>query len=172
MKTKHVTQIITVAILGLTASFTTGCPKKAPTLLLSGESVSENTLPTVSSQSTLQPVTTADANVASTRWIDLKDYTYDTRAQFFAGLEKLEAQVDAQIRELNAKRATMNSTVDTKDWDFAMKEMGDARAYLKATGEELRKANPETWSQLKDKVGQAWVRTQEAYAKVKASTTI
>ena len=52
-----------------------------------------------------------------------------------------------------------------------MKEMADARAYLKSTGEEANKATPETWLQAKEKVGQAWTRTQEAYDKVKASTT-
>jgi len=52
-----------------------------------------------------------------------------------------------------------------------MKEMGDARSALKSMGEELSKATPETWDQEKDKVGQAWVRTQEAYDKVKSSTT-
>ena len=65
----------------------------------------------------------------------------------------------------------MTSAANTKDWDFAMKEMIDARLYLKSTGEVLAKAMPETWNQEKDKVGQAWVRTQEAYAKVKSSTT-
>jgi hypothetical protein len=38
-------------------------------------------------------------------------------------------------------------------------------------GEELSKASPETWSQEKDKVGQAWVRTQAAFDNVKSSTT-
>lgn len=163
---------MTFAILSLAAFFAAGCPKKTPPVVMAGRISADNTLPAVATQATFQPVATAEANVASTRWIDLKDYTYDNRAQFFAGLEKLEAQVDEQIQELNAKRATLNSTVDTKDWDFAMKEMGDARVYLKSTGEELRKADPETWNQRKDKVGRAWMRTQDAYGKVKASTTI
>jgi hypothetical protein len=88
-----------------------------------------------------------------------------------AGLSRLESEVDSQIAALTAKRATMNGTTDTKDWDFAMKEMVNAQAYLKSSGAELSKATPETWSQAKDKVAQAWVRTQEAYTKVKASTT-
>jgi hypothetical protein len=93
------------------------------------------------------------------------------RAQFFAGLKRLEAIVDDQMSSLTARRAAMKSTANTKDWDFAMKEMGDARSYLKSMGEELSKASPETWAQEKDKVGQAWVRTQEAYDEVKSSTT-
>ena len=49
--------------------------------------------------------------------------------------------------------------------------MNDARSYFKSMSEELTKATPETWNQQKDKVGQAWVRTQDAYTKVKASVT-
>lgn len=170
MNTKSLTQI-SFAILGLTSVLTIGC-RKSPTALVSDHITSETVSTTSPSQPALQGVTASEAEAASTRWTDLKEITYDSRAQFFAGLQKLEARVDEQIGELNAKRAAMNSTVDTKNWDFAMKEMVNARAYLKSTGEDLRKADPETWNQLKDKVGQAWVRTQDAYGKVKASTTI
>jgi len=108
---------------------------------------------------------------ASARWSDIKDCTYDTRALFFAGLKQLEARVDGQLGELTARRAAMTSTTDTKNWDFAMKEMGDARSSLKSVGDELRKATVETWTQQKDAVGLAWERTQAAYDKVKSSTT-
>ena len=49
--------------------------------------------------------------------------------------------------------------------------MGNARTYLKSMEEELHEASPETWAQQKDKVGEAWMRAQEAYGKVKSSTT-
>ena len=104
-------------------------------------------------------------------WRDVKDFTYDQRAQFFTGYSRLEARVDAQIAELTALRAAMPGAKDTKDWDFAMKEMADSRVYLHGSGESLGKATPDTWNQLKDTAGVAWVRTQDAYAKVKASTT-
>jgi hypothetical protein len=104
-------------------------------------------------------------------WADIKEFTYDQRAQFFAGLKKLEARVDEQISELTAIRATRKSSANTQDWDFAMKEMVNARANLMGAGEVSGKATPETWDQQKERVGQAWVRTQDAYAKVKASTT-
>jgi hypothetical protein len=65
----------------------------------------------------------------------------------------------------------MDGTTETKDWDFAMKAMETARTFLMSAGEDLGKATEETWAQRRDKVGRAWVRTQEAYAKVKASTT-
>jgi len=125
----------------------------------------------IDTNSPAQMAALASADIASAKWSDIKDCTYDMRAQFFAGLKQLEARVDVQISELTAKRAAMKSTTDTKDWDFAMKEMNDSRTYLKSVGDELNKASTETWTQQKETVGQAWVRTQEAYDKVKSSTT-
>jgi len=79
--------------------------------------------------------------------------------------------VDLQIAELNAKRATMTGTTSTDEWDFAMKEMQTARTFLTSTGRELTEAEPDLWDQKKEKVGRAWTKTQDAYSKVKGSTT-
>lgn len=111
------------------------------------------------------------AEDTSARWSDIKELSFDQREQFVAGAARLEARVDAQITELTARREAMKSTADTKDWDFSMKALVDARSYLKGMSEEATKATPQNWAQSKDRVGRAWVRTQEAYAKVKTSTT-
>jgi hypothetical protein len=108
---------------------------------------------------------------AAASWVAIKDYTFDQRADFIAGAGRLEAMLASQIAELNAKRASMPSTVETKDWDFAMKEMNDSQNYLKSMIEEAGQATPETWGQEKDKVDQAWQRAQEAFDKVKVTTT-
>jgi hypothetical protein len=123
------------------------------------------------SASILQASATSSPEAVGARWTDIKGCTYDMRAQFFAGLDRLEARVDREIARLTDIRAAMKSTANTADWDFAMKEMADARSNLKSMGEEIRKATPEIWAQEKDKVGRAWVRTQEAYDKVKSSVT-
>jgi len=123
--------------------------------------------PTASAQSASAPAAAA----ASAKWNEIKDSTYDTRDVLFAGLMQLEATVDGQVRELTARRAAMKSTANTKEWDFAMKEMNDARSYLRSVSDELRKASVETWNQQKETVGRAWVRTQAAYDAVKTSTT-
>jgi hypothetical protein len=83
----------------------------------------------------------------------------------------LESHVAEQVKELNAKRSGMKASTDTKGWDLAMKEMMEAQAYLAAMVIELGKSTREFWDQNKDKVGRAWDRTQDAYGKVKASTT-
>ena len=113
--------------------------------------------------------TPEDATAA--RWSDIKGLSFDQRADFAAGFKRLEARVTEQVNELTARRAAMKSTTDTRDWDFAMKNLASARSYLTGMGDESAKATPENWDQAKDRVGRAWVQTQEAYAKVKSSTT-
>lgn len=115
--------------------------------------------------------TVSRLDVASASWLDIKDHSYAMRASFFAELARLEARVGFQIRELTTKRAIMDGNTETKDWDFAMKEMRNARAYLRSMGRELREADETTWAQKKEKVGYAWDKSQNAYSKVRASTT-
>ena len=111
------------------------------------------------------------AKVASAQWSDIKDHSHEMRTEFFAGLRRLELKLDAQIRGLAAKRATMKGITGTREWDIAMKELESAQSYLRAVGAAIHEASRETWDQEKDKVGRAWVNTQDAYGKVKSSTT-
>ena len=164
MKTNRFTHLVTAAI-GLAAFSTAGCAEKE-------KSAEPSPSPArAEAGRTVPPAATASPDVVAARWSDIKDCTYDNRAAFFAGLMRLEARVDDQIRELTAKRAIMDGKTNTQDWDFAMKEMENARTNLRSMGEELHKASIATWAEQKDKVGQAWVRAQEAYGKVKSSTT-
>jgi len=175
MKTTRFIRHIT-AVLGL-AAFSTACRSEtpqtagAPSPPAKDPATATATTTVPGPAATVPDATAPSPDIASARWSEIKDCTYDMRAQFFAGLNRLEARVDAEVAVLTAQRAAMKSTANTKAWDFAMKEMGDARSYLKSMGEELSKASPETWSQEKDKVGQAWVRTQAAFDNVKSSTT-
>lgn len=111
------------------------------------------------------------AAMAAAEWSETQDLPYDSRARVHSAVKTLEACVSRQVKELEAARAAMQGNAYVKDWDFAMKEMRDSQSYLKSVGEELHKATPETWRQQKDKVGAAWARTQEAYSKVRSSTT-
>jgi hypothetical protein len=174
MKTNRFIRHIT-AVFGLAAFSAASCaetPQAAAPSPPAENAATTTATTTVPGPTATVPVAAAPSpDIASARWSDIQNCTYDMRAQFFAGLNRLEARVDAQVAVLTAQRAAMKSTANTKEWDFAMKEMGDARSYLKSMGEELSKASPETWSQEKDKVGQAWVRTQAAFDNVKSSTT-
>lgn len=177
MKIHRFTGFLSVAI-GLTAFTTAGCtPKDKQVQVQAATPAARDTadnkrLATTSGSTPLAPVAhTTGAAMAAAKWTDIKDLGFDARAPFVAGVKVLEATVDAQISELTAKRATMTGNPSLKDWDFAMKEMSDARTYLKSTGQELGKATAETWVQQKEKVGEAWARSQAAYAKVRSSTT-
>ena len=167
---------LVAAAISLAAFSSAGCAEKekstnAPMPSANELTAAKATTAKVEPAKTAQASPTGSADAASATWNDVKDCTYEARSTFFAGLKQLEAKVDTQIMGLNAKRAAMTSDVNTKDWDFAMKEMGDSRSFLKSVGEELSKASVETWTQQKEVVGQAWLRTQAAYDKVKSSTT-
>lgn len=113
----------------------------------------------------------APAATTPVQWADLQEIPYDRRARFFAGVAGLESTVAAQVRELVAQRAALTGLTDTREWDFAMKEMESARSYLTSVGTAAGKAGRDLWDQEKAKVGRAWVSTQDAYGKVKSSTT-
>lgn len=103
-------------------------------------------------------------------WAAIKGDTYEQRAHFADGVNKMSARLDEQIHELRAKRAAM--TTDTKDWDFAMKEVDESRVLLTGRMSDLAAATtPETWADAKDKVGEAWRRSQFAVDKMNSTRT-
>ncbi len=150
---RHVTAALSLAILS-----NAGCAEKAK--------AADAPVPPAA-----EAAPNADVPAADARWGEIKNLSYDERAAFFAGFKRLQARLDEQIGELTARRAAMKADADTKDWDFAMKEVGNARSYLTGSGEVIAKATSESWSQDRERVGQAWLRAQNAYTKVKASTT-
>lgn len=107
---------------------------------------------------------------ASPVWTDIQDDTYEQRAHFTTGINRLSAHFDEQIRILKAKRATMTS--DTKDWDLAFQEVEASRTYLTGMMNELaQQTTPETWLDVKGKVGDAWKRSQAAVDKMNTTVT-
>jgi hypothetical protein len=103
-------------------------------------------------------------------WTDIETDTYDKRAHFTAGINRLSARLDDQIRVLKAKRAGM--TTDLKDWDLAFQEVEESRTYLTGCMNDLAKATtPETWADAKEKVGVAWKRSQVAVDKMNGTVT-
>lgn len=103
-------------------------------------------------------------------WTNIQDYPYEKRQEFNAVFSRMVSKLDDDIRALNEKRATM--TNDTKDWDFAMKELNNARSDVQSKLSELaRTTTPETWTEARDRLGVAWDRALTAVKNVKASTT-
>jgi len=121
---------------------------------------------------TVNPPVTTTVTTTSNAWTNLKGFGFDMREQVFAGLKGVEARVDAQISELAAKReALVASNTSTQAWDLTMQEMTISRTALKSAISDLNDASRETWDQMKDRVTDALTRTQDAYTKVKSSTT-
>ena len=113
--------------------------------------------------------TSSPAALELVTWDDIKDYTFERRAEFAAGLRRMEMKMDSQAAELVAKRAKMKT--DTKAWDFEMRGLNDARAYFKSLGTALKDASAEQWINDKEKIQRAWQTMLDAITKVKATTT-
>ena len=108
--------------------------------------------------------------MAAPTWIDIKGDTYAQRAHFASGVERLSSFFDKQIALLKAKRAKM--TTDLKDWDFAMKEVDESRSFLTSRMTELaHAASPEAWASAKEKIAEAWERSQAAVDKMNTTVT-
>jgi hypothetical protein len=115
------------------------------------------------------PAPAASATADPSSWDDIKMFPHEQRGEFLVGLNKLQAKLDAQIAELTARRATMKK--NTADWDFAMKALESARTYLKSRASEVKDTTAELWNNEKEEIQRAWQSTQEAYDKVKMTTT-
>ena len=103
-------------------------------------------------------------------WTVIKNDSYAERVHFAKGCAKLLERIDVQVGELKAKRANLITDID--DWDFAMKEVDDSRASLNEQIESLSDANsPERWNAAKEKIGEAWNRTQKAVDKMNSTRT-
>jgi hypothetical protein len=120
------------------------------------------TIPNVAS-----PQTTEAAS-----WASIEGLTFDQRSAFLSGAQALESQLSGQVAELNAKRAAMPSTADTKDWDFAMRDLVVSQAYLRSMVQEAGQATPDIWNDEKSKVGEAWQKAEDSFDKVRTATTL
>lgn len=116
-------------------------------------------------------ITIAGSDGTTSRlWVDIKNDTYEQRTHFVAGVDRLSARLDSEIALLKAKRASM--TTDTKDWDFAMKEVEDSRSVLTSRTTEMVKVNtPEAWTAARDGIGEVWTRSQLAVDKMNSTVT-
>ena len=103
-------------------------------------------------------------------WQSIQYHTYEKRQEFNAVFARMVAKLDAEIRTLNEKRANMKN--DTREWDFAMKELNNARADVQSKITDLSRVNTaEAWTEARDRLGLAWDRAEAAIRAVRTSTT-
>ncbi|WP_414662914.1 hypothetical protein [Horticoccus sp. 23ND18S-11] len=147
-----------------------GCAEKSPrTAAAAPPLAAPTTAPAGGAPAVARPNDSPAADSAGVTWASLRSSDFEARSRFLAGFKQLEARADEQMNELSNKRAAMASNADTRNWDFAMKEMNDARSDLRFMGEEMAKATAQTWDQQKEKAGVAWLRCRTAYDKVRLS---
>lgn len=178
MKTKTNPVYIGVASLATLAAALSGCSREKSATPAPPRVTQTAPAPTPSEPAQMlkkAQVATSNAmadagNALAASWENIKDYTYEKRADFSAGFGRMASSLDEQVQALKAKRATVPEA-SVKDWDFNMKELEDARADLRSKLSELGKASSETWALAKERAAEAWKRAQEAAAKVKSSTT-
>lgn len=169
MKTTLVRPLLLV-LAGLSGFATPGCSDSQPVVVKS-----ETPRPATPEVPNLPPtppppLVTPPAPLAITaaEWNDIKALGFDDRADFFVGLNRLHARLDAQITALNTRRATLSSTDNPAQWDATLEVLGTARTRLLSSSEDLQKATPQNWGQRRDRVAEAWVNVQSAHDKAAA----
>jgi hypothetical protein len=164
MKTQRLLSAIAAGI-GCAALFLyCGCTKSAD---------STTTVQTTKADGTTATVVVSDTNVAvgvSDTWDRIKDFTYERRADFSSGIDRMSKDMDAKTAEFRAKVAGVPDAA-SRDRDSALKSYDDARADLKSKRDELDSATADTWSSVKAKTAEAWRNTKDAYDKVTKANT-
>jgi uncharacterized phage infection (PIP) family protein YhgE len=101
-------------------------------------------------------------------WDSIKDFTYEKRADFSAGMDSMSKDLDDKAAALKAKFAGVPDAA-SKDRDAAAKEYDEARADLKVKLNDLSNATADTWADAKAKAAEAWKRVQASYDKLTKS---
>jgi hypothetical protein len=143
----------------------------AALLLSFGCSKSDDSVTTVQAtrpDGSTATVVVSDANVnvsVSDGWDRIKDFTYDRRADFSAGIDRMSKDMDDKTAAFRARVAGAPDAA-SKDRDSAMKEYDDARADLKSKRTDLDNATADTWADAKAKTAESWKSTKAAYDRV------
>jgi hypothetical protein len=136
-----------------------------------GKQTESSTAPAVQMPAPTAKDLAADIKAAAAEsWASIKDYSYEKRDDFAAGLERMTAKHEAAIGTMNAKLTGLSDDA-AKARDAASKEFADALADLKVQTAHLRTGSAEMWGDAKAKIAQSWERVQTAYEKLKASPT-
>ena len=106
-------------------------------------------------QDTAASVASSVQATASDSWDSIKDYTYEKRVEFAAGLDRMEASSNTTISAMSADA--------TKGRESAVNEFHDADAQMKIQLTALRASTADTWTDAKAKAGAGWQRVKAAY---------
>ncbi len=170
MKTKSITAITSLGLAAAALTFT-ACSKNEDY----GQGTVENAAEKVADTAEKAWDSTADATkkladdasaAAASTWDSIKDATYDQRASFSAGIEKMASSIDRNVDQWSDKASTLPEA-SRKAWNSGLEELKDARAELGDKLDNLGDATASTWGDAKDGVQKAWDRVQRAYNDLK-----
>jgi hypothetical protein len=107
----------------------------------------------------------ADVKTAAVNtWDSIKDFTFDRRSDFSAGMDRMAKNLDSKVATLKSNASTAPDAA-AKDKAAAIKDYDEARADLKAKLSDLDNATADGWADAKAKVEASWDKVQAAYNK-------
>jgi soluble cytochrome b562 len=105
----------------------------------------------------------ADVKAAvSDSWDSIKDFTYERRADFSEGMDRMARELDDGTAALKARAAGAPDAA-SREREAAIKEYERARAELRVRLADLANATSATWADAKARACDAWRRMQAAY---------
>jgi hypothetical protein len=165
MKT-HISLSTIAAVVGSASLLFLGACSKSPD--------STTTVQATSADGTTSTVAVTDVNVtvgSSDAWDRIKDFTFDRRAAFSAGVDRMSQEMDDKTAAFRARVAGVPDSA-SRDRDSAMKEFDTARADLKSKRSDLDNATADTWADAKAKTAESWKSTKAAYDKVTKANAV
>jgi hypothetical protein len=159
MKTRSPLPVIAAAVGSAALFLFCGCSKSAD---------STTTVEATRADGSNVTVAVSDASVTvgvSDAWDRIKDFTYERRADFNAGIDRMSKDMDDQTAVFRARVAGVPDAA-SRGRDSALKEYDDARADLKSKRTDLDNATADTWADAKTKAAASWKSTKAAYDKV------
>jgi hypothetical protein len=109
-------------------------------------------------------------------WNQIKDYTYQERADFSKSMDQMSKDLDEQADKLRDKVSSASSSGSGAATDAASeareqahKEYEKARENLKQGLSELGNASADGWAAAKAKVSDEWAKLQQAWDKEQAA---
>jgi hypothetical protein len=159
MKTQGSLPVFAAAICSAALLLVCGCSKSDDRV---------TTIQTTKPDGSNVTVAVTDSNVAvgvTGAWDSIKDFAYERRADFSAGIDRMSRDMDDKAAAFRTRAAGVSDAV-ASDRDSAMKDYDSARADLKSKRTDLDNATADTWSDAKAKAGESWKSTKAAYDRV------
>lgn len=106
--------------------------------------------------------------VAVDSWDNIKDYTFERRAEFADSLDRMGNACDADFAAMNAKlKGLPDDTAQARN--AAVKDYNSATTAFKVQMTALRASTADTWGATKEKTSEAWQKVQSTFAAIKTS---